>query len=199
MVRSLVETLANSDLIEHAVAEARRQGEREAPKRQEQLLVVEADLRKTEAALDRYFAAFEAGTLSDVQCAPRIAALNEKLGQLQRRRAELDVPAAPPPLEVSPGELREVTEQIEAALLAADTPQVKALLQALVAEVVVDSRERITPVFRVPVRILSGMVGGPGLEPGCLAAHAPQTCASTSSASRPAECSRTCPLEDSNP
>jgi Phage integrase family len=47
------------------------------------------------------------------------------------------------------------------------------------------------------------MVGGPGLEPGWVSPHAPQTCASTSSASRPgwSAASRVapCPLEDSNP
>jgi hypothetical protein len=46
---------------------------------------------------------------------------------------------------------------------------------------------------------LGELVGGPGLEPGWVTPHAPQTCASTSSASRPAGCSSTCPLRDSNP
>src|SRR5438034_9945752 len=39
------------------------------------------------------------------------------------------------------------------------------------------------------------MVGDPGLEPGWVTPHAPQTCASTSSASRPAVSRLILPLE----
>ena len=45
----------------------------------------------------------------------------------------------------------------------------------------------------------ASVVGGPGVEPGWVAPHAPQTCASTiPPAARPGA-SSTCPLEDSNP
>src|SRR5260370_35545023 len=66
--------------------------------------------------------------------------------------------------------------------------QRKALLKELIVEVRIESRDSIIPTFRLPassVRLTENMVGDPGLEPGWITPHAPQTCASTSSASRP--------------
>jgi hypothetical protein len=50
---------------------------------------VQAEIRRTEEALHRYFNAFETGKMSEDLCRPRIEALAEKLLGLQSRHAEL--------------------------------------------------------------------------------------------------------------
>ena len=172
VIRTLVSTLVDHKLIDEAVAAARARAAEDEPNRREQRIAGETELGRTEEKLRRYFAAFEAGTLSDVQCAPRIAGLTEQIEQLKTRLAELAAPADALPEPPPPEELSQIAARLEAALLTGDRPEVKALLHALVAEVVVDSRDRITPVFRVPVRILGKMVGGEGLEPSTSALSA---------------------------
>jgi hypothetical protein len=48
--------------------------------------VVEAELRRTEEAIQRYLLAFEAGTLADTDLGPRVQALTVKT-ELQHRHA----------------------------------------------------------------------------------------------------------------
>jgi hypothetical protein len=58
---------------------------------QGELNVVEAELRRTNEAIERYLLAFEAGTLSDTHLAPRLQTLAAKTAELQHRQAELTV------------------------------------------------------------------------------------------------------------
>lgn len=50
---------------------------------------LDADIRKTEQAIDRYLTAFEAGTMPEAECGPRIKSLADKLGAPQRRHTEV--------------------------------------------------------------------------------------------------------------
>jgi len=79
--------------------------------------VVEAELRRTEEAIERYLLAFEAGTLSDIHLAPRLQTLAAKTTELQHRQAELTTAiegtSARPPSEAVLVQLREpITEAI---------------------------------------------------------------------------------------
>jgi hypothetical protein len=72
-------------------------------------------------------------------------------------------------------ELSTLREQVAEAIATGDPAPVKILLQALIHEIRVDSKEAIHPIFRVPVgvdlsaddavRAPSRSVGAAGLEP----------------------------------
>lgn len=56
---------------------------------------VEADIRKSEEALERYVLAFEAGTMNQDACAFRIEALGRRQTELKRRVDEFGRPPVP--------------------------------------------------------------------------------------------------------
>jgi site-specific DNA recombinase len=199
---ALLMTYADSELVDDAIAEARRAAEAEAPQVRSRLQGIAAEIRQAEEALERYYSAFESGSLSERRFAGRIDVLEERLAALRRRQSELaDAASDDRPIPSEEG-LRDTQAAVREAIVRGTPGQRKALLQALVAEIRVESRDAIYPTFRLlagTVRVMDQMVGGPGLEPGCLAAHAPQTCASTSSASRPLRCTRHLPARGFEP
>jgi hypothetical protein len=111
--------------------------------------------------------------MPEAQCGPRVRELGQQLMELRARRdnldEDLDTPAVEPPSEAVVAELR---TRIEEAIDTGTDAERKVLLQALVHEVSVTSRDHIEPFFRVPqaadapaVRAVSGLVGVAGLEP----------------------------------
>jgi len=102
-IDALLDTLARTDLIDAALAAhtARRDQHRAA--RAEELAAVEAELDKTNAAIDRYLTAFENGSLDETTCGHRVQTHASKATQLRARRAELhDLLADPPPAPTPP-------------------------------------------------------------------------------------------------
>ena len=97
------------------------------------------------------------------------AALRARREQLADEMEEADL--RPP----TPEELSALRERVAEAVAKGSRGQVKALLQALIHEIRVDSRHAIHPTFRVPlggdhhlddaVRAPSRSVGVEGLEP----------------------------------
>jgi site-specific DNA recombinase len=87
-----METYSDFEVIDEAVREARDRSEADRPQHAQQLEVVEGEIRKTEEATERYFRAFEAGSISEAQCAPRLQALSEKMIELRCRKADLQQP-----------------------------------------------------------------------------------------------------------
>jgi site-specific DNA recombinase len=138
---------------------------------------IESEVRKTDAAIEKYLLAFEGGTLSETQLGPRVQALGAKMADLRRRREDLIAEGTPTavqaPTDAELARLRgHVPEQIISGAVAAK----KVLLQSLVDRVVVDGRDTITPWFRVPaqpagdgdgakVRALATMAGERRFEP----------------------------------
>ena len=154
-----------------ADATARRSADR--AQREQELDLVDADIAKTEQAMERYLLAFEAGTMPETQCGPRIRDLGAKLADLQHRREQLQQlldtadPTAP-----TVDQLADARKHIRDAIDNGDDRHRKQLLNALIAEIRVDSRDSITPVYRVPhaqqvdtVRIVEGQVVRGGVEP----------------------------------
>jgi site-specific DNA recombinase len=134
---------------------------------QEELRAVGGGIGKAEAAIDRYLDAFEAGTLREQQCGRRIEALTAKLVELKTRQDELrdllDTAHDPTP---DPQELAELLERVRAAVRHGPLPVRKTLVDALVEEIRVRSRDHIVPVFRLPTavagltaRFAQGLVG----------------------------------------
>jgi site-specific DNA recombinase len=138
------------DLIADAIAAAQAAHAADQDARRGELAATEHEQAKTGAAIDRYLAASENGTLDPEDLADRLAQLKARSQQLAARRDELasqaDSEAAIPP----PAMLREVAGHIDQIIAAGSHSQRKALIDALVAQVKITGPGRIVPVFRIP-------------------------------------------------
>jgi site-specific DNA recombinase len=172
VLESLLRTYEDQQLLDEAVQQYIAQARADRPNRLEQLAAVEAEIRKADEALDRYFNAFETGSMSEEMCRPRIERLAERLRGLRARQAELtaaieDERVTAPDLD----EVERLKDKIREALLDGPVERRKAILQELVAEVRVESRSCIRPTFRLPlggVFPVSRMVRLEGIEPPAL-------------------------------
>src|SRR5262245_36220571 len=162
-------TYEDERVLEEAVQGYRARSRAARPNQREQLAAVQAEIRRSEEALDRYFNAFEAGKMDDDLCRPRIEALTERLRALRARNSELGYAIEEEELtRRSPEERDALRGRIRGAIDHGPVTLRKAVLQELVAEVRIESRRVIRPTFRLPlrgVRELSQMVPPEGLEP----------------------------------
>ena len=162
-------TYSDSDLIERAVAGARKKANTALPSMRSDLRSLEAKIDKAEQALQRYFDAFESGSLTARRLAGRMEELEQRLTELRAQREKLqdelaDISITPP----TASDLRSVIGAIADAMDNGMPSQRKALMQQLVSEIRVESRSEIFPTYRLPappVRVISGVVGRRGLEP----------------------------------
>jgi hypothetical protein len=159
--------LEREPLVREAISEAFAELDAEQPKREAEPERIDAERHRTSESLERYFRAFEEGSMPESACAPRIGELSEKLRGLEARREEL---AAEEPAEREPltdEDLALLQAQVREVIEGGDSPTRKALLQSLVDEVRVVSRAEIYPSFSLPtVRPPCGSVPLPGFEPG---------------------------------
>ncbi|HXB64298.1 MAG TPA: recombinase family protein [Solirubrobacteraceae bacterium] len=149
--------------LDHAYAQlAHRDGEHE-----DELSSVQRKLADARAAMDRYFRAFEHGTMPENTCAPRIAALGEQTKALEARASELATLADSEPVQrISEADLDAIRQRVRAALDDGGPMRVKAILQELTDEIRIDGRDAIEPTFLVPaVRPPSGSMEPTGIEP----------------------------------
>jgi site-specific DNA recombinase len=166
ILTQLLGVLEREPVVREAISEAFAELDADRPRREAELERIDADLRRTGESLDRYFRAFEDGSMPESACAPRIGELTEKLRGLEARREELaaEEPAEREPLNdedlaILQAEVREVIE-------GGDAPTRKALLQSLVDEIRVVSRAEIYPSFSLPaVRPPFGKGSGSGCDP----------------------------------
>jgi site-specific DNA recombinase len=130
-----------------------------AGRKRAELVQLESEMKKVEAALERYFDAFEAGSLTPAICKQRVDELVARRSVLEQRKAEVEAPAAEGPAPPTDADLAELAGQTASIIRKGDRRQVKALLQALVQRIDVESRAHIQPVFFVPaVRAPDGSV-----------------------------------------
>lgn len=167
VVESLVRTLQNRDLLQDAVAKWFARAERARPRLRKQLAAVAAQVRTVEESLDRYFRAFEKGTMKESACAGRIDKLTSELVALKGRHTDLSEQVREEaPKVLSPEDLADLIDEVQEALSLGPVAQRKALMQSLVVEVRVRDVGCITPVFRVPIfRPPYGSVPPTGFEP----------------------------------
>ena len=176
IIARLVDLLADSDLIEEAVARAKEQGTARAELNSAERCAVETELAEIEAAIERYLASFERGTMPEELCGPRVRALNERAGRLQERLAELVTQRENATLTApEPDVLAAVRQELVEAVARGSRRHLKALIAALVHEVRVEGPNAVRPVFKIPdgaaaitpetVREPSRLVEVSGLEP----------------------------------
>jgi site-specific DNA recombinase len=169
VLASMQTTYSDSDLIDRAVAGARKKANTALPSMRSELRSLEAKIDKAEQALQRYFDAFESGSLTARRLAGRMEELEQRLAELRTQREKLrdelaDISITPP----TASDLRSVIGAIADAMDNGMPSQRKALMQQLVSEIRVESRSEIFPTYRLPappVRVISGVVGRGGLEP----------------------------------
>ncbi len=89
ILAAMLDAYSDSDLVAEALEEARARATAAVPQLKEQLAAVETDIRKTEELLERYFLAFEAGTMDEEVCAGRVEAATGRLQELRSRSNEI--------------------------------------------------------------------------------------------------------------
>lgn len=150
VVDRALSTLRRRDLFEQAINLSVDKRNVRRPQLEAELKAVEKKITKTESGLERYFRAFESGSLREDKCTSRIQTLTLELTELKARGEELandlNAEAPKPPDE---NDLTALRQEIESALQEGSLPQRKAILQRFVEEVRVTDRTHITPVFRV--------------------------------------------------
>ena len=174
VLRSLLDTYERTDLFERAAQAAHRRSEAVVEQARQELALIEAEMTKLEAAIDRYLLAFEAGDLPQATCGERVRGLAARVAELCKRRTDLaDLIAAERRYMPTEQELARLRDKVGHAIQTGPASAAKSLIRGLVAEVRVESRRAIRPMFRLPadyspgdgVRAPSRLVRPQGLEP----------------------------------
>ncbi len=115
-----------------------------------QIAATKTELKKTEAAIERYVHAFESGTVSDDMFGPRVRELGDRAGTLQARHNELTeaaiAAAADPPTQADLDALR--AELDDMICHGSDTHR-KAIAQTFVKRLLVQEPGVIQPTLLV--------------------------------------------------
>jgi site-specific DNA recombinase len=152
--------LAQEQIVRDAIQEAFAELDQESPRREAELKRLDTEIRKANTALERYFRAFGAGTMPEHACSQRIQQLTERVTGLQARRQELAIDDVEAPEPLSDEDLSALQAHVRDVIATGDPPTRKALLQALVAEIRVVSRDAIYPAFII-------LPGGSTTTPPC--------------------------------
>jgi site-specific DNA recombinase len=167
IVHRLAAFLEDREILQDALDRWLQTSVDERPRLQKELGAIERKRKQAAQALDRYFAAFEAGTLKQSSCATRIESLAAELAQLTERRNKLSAEVNEESIQLpDTSELGQLRAEALASLAHGPLPQRKAVMQSLIAEIRVQGRDCVTPVFRLPVFAPpEGLVGAVGIEP----------------------------------
>jgi site-specific DNA recombinase len=166
VTRRLWKVLDDHDLIDRAITQTYERLTQRDDTQQSELAATQRKLADTRAALDRYFRAFEAGTMPEATCAPRIAGLNEQVAALERRVSEFATHDDEQPARTNATELDALRSALCAALKESAPARTKAVLHSLIETIRVDARDHIEPTFRVPaVRVDYDYMEPTGIEP----------------------------------
>jgi site-specific DNA recombinase len=156
LVRQAIERAATTQSADRAALEGRR-------------TALAREIRHAEAAVDRYYRAFESGELDAACFSERVSALYARLQALRDQDGQLahDL-AARAPTAPDRAELAALADQLEDLIATGDPDQAKALLRLLIAELRVNGRDEILPTYRVPDAVVCAQrtsVELAGLEP----------------------------------
>ena len=168
VLAQLADLYRDGRVIEKALADAANHAEAERPRIEDQLASTRAEIAKLAAELERYFEAFEDGSLAPADCQDRVRGHRARLVVLREQEADLTntigTQAHTPP---DTANLAGLADQLEEILANESPEQAKELLRLLVKEVRVHDRRRIVPTYRIPtaVRAIPRKVELGGLEP----------------------------------
>jgi len=148
---ALIDTYDNSQLFEQAASDAYAHITAALPRLTTELAGTDTQLRDTTKAIDRYLRAFEAGTMSDQLCAPRIAELSAQRDELTATRHQLSgqVHASQPQLP-SAEHRRSITSSLQQALQHGEPHATKQLLVELIDRIEISPDKQAQPYFWIP-------------------------------------------------
>jgi len=172
----MLDVYADTDLIDRAVAAVAARHGSHRDDQQAEVTAIDAKLTANEAAIDRYLASFEAGTMPESVAGTRVTALADTNCELRHRRDELQaILDLAGPQTPDPNQLTALRDNIADAITSADARQIKPVAEALIHEIRIHGRSHIQPTFRLPagtnlnhgsrVREMTGTVRPAGLEP----------------------------------
>ena len=149
---SLAEFFTRPKILERAIGAARASTSDVRPGCTEELARIDAEIRKAEQSIERYFDAFEDGSMQADQCGARVRSLGEKLASLRLRRQELQSALDEAPVDPFSNIDVDAVRNVVATLfdVAADIPGRTALLRKLIHERRVDSPAMIHSQLILP-------------------------------------------------
>ena len=167
VIEQMLDVYSDGELIADALAEANVAEAKSKEEVEERLASIRQQQAGATRALDRYFVAFEEGSLSPSDCQERIGMLKARIEALEVEERQLAREAVNEPSEAISAEVAQWAEQLPDLLTAGSAQQRKALMRNLIKEIRVISRDEVVPTYRIPalVRAVSGSVERSGLEP----------------------------------
>ena len=167
VIEQMLDVYSDGELIADALAEANVAEAKSKEEIEERIASIRQQQAGASRALDRYFAAFEEGSLSPSDCQERIGMLKARIEALEVEERQLAREAVNEPSEAISAEVAQWAEQLPDLLTAGSAQQRKALMRNLIKEIRVISRDEVVPTYRIPalVRAVSGSVDLRGVEP----------------------------------
>lgn len=160
----------NEQFMARVWAEANKRLGSEKPDVEREIQRVETQMDRTRKTVERYFKAFETGSMKPELCNEKVAELNARLDDLQAemealrsRREHLDLP------ELDRAALAKMVYELEEVMASGTNPQKKHLLQRVVKKVLVHDRRTVEVWYGLPnapsVRTPEYLAPATGLEP----------------------------------
>ncbi len=147
---ALVQLYAAPDLLSEVMTAHRKGAAARTRQHQKELTALDAELRKTEAATERYMLAFENGTVTEEMFGDRVHELGATARTLRAHRAELHAAVDPANTGIpTAAEIDVVRQQLATAAEHASAPVRKALAHAFVHELRVEARNRVRPTYKL--------------------------------------------------
>lgn len=137
--------LEKEPLVREAIASAFEELEAEQPQREAELSRIDAEAKRVGESLDRYFRAFEEGTMPESACGPRIEELSRKARGLKARREELgaEEPEEREPCEGERGPARSRAEHTPRAAFFGSSQPPRSSVLAVACRVFARSRSAV--------------------------------------------------------
>jgi hypothetical protein len=161
-----LEALGEPSFFEECAQLARHEWEQANPDREKRLDRLDREVARERKAIDRYLRAFELGKMSETTCCYRLKELEKEVAALEGQRAAIPGRCDEAPSMPTDSLLAGLERSIQGAAEEDGTQKLKELLACVVDEIVVESRERITPYYSLPaVRPLFPQRRRTGIEP----------------------------------
>jgi len=149
-VRSI---LTDEQLMARVWEEANRQVGDEKPDIEKQIAAIDAQASKARSKIDRYFEAFENGSMAPALCNKKVEELQRQLDDMEGEKEKLE--SRRKKLEVSPVDhetLKAILEAFDKVAVSADMVEKKHLLQSFVKKVLIHDRETVEIWYTLPNR-----------------------------------------------
>jgi site-specific DNA recombinase len=136
-------------LIGDAILRARAHHRDSHADRHAELAAIDTQISTKRAAIDRYHAAFENGTMDDQIAGDRLKTLRHDIETLKARRDHITDAIDDQPTAPEPSTLARIRAHLDRVITEGTSAERKATIEDLIAEIRIED-ERIIPVFKIP-------------------------------------------------